>query len=180
MQVSFLRWLFSGDGSVKQNGNGFIITYSSKSLNLMNDLQVILMNFGVLSSIRPELRKDYPGEAYYELRILSESNDVFLENIGFVTTKKRKRCVSNVKYNISCYFVGHHKDRIKDIVGIIKKKKEKTFWDNKVINRFTKKRLSDDVGNVYLGALSKYDSFLKFMYENKIVPLTIKPLAKKY
>lgn len=96
IQVEFLRWLFEGDGSAKQNGNGYRITYNSKSYNLVQDLQLMLLNFGILSSIRRETRKDYPGEIYYELAIVSnKSRDIFCNEIGFVTDYKNNKCENN-------------------------------------------------------------------------------------
>jgi len=179
IQIEFLKWLFEGDGSVKQNGKGYSITYSSKSYNLMKDLQLVLLNFGVLSSIRNERRSDYPEEIYYELKIISVSQEKFLKDIGFVTLQKTNKCRSHVKYNMSSYFIGKHPKRVKKVIDLIKQKEIKIQEDNQLISRFYKKRLTDSVGSVYLKTLSKYDSFFNFIYENNIVPLPIKSIESK-
>jgi DNA polymerase I-like protein with 3'-5' exonuclease and polymerase domains/intein/homing endonuclease len=173
-QIEFLRWLFEGDGSVKLNGNSYSITYSSKSYRLIKELQTMLLNFGIISSIRNETRKDYPDEIYYELRIVSnQSRILFFNNIGFVTDYKNDRCaLSNLKCNRSSYFVGRHGERISNILF-------NNCVSDQLKKRFYKKRYNDNIGSIYLKELSLYDNFFKFIYENGIVPLSVKSIKSK-
>jgi DNA polymerase I-like protein with 3'-5' exonuclease and polymerase domains/intein/homing endonuclease len=165
-QIEFLRWLFEGDGTVKINGKGFKISYSSRSNKLIKDLQLMLLNFGILSSITEETRKDHEG-VYYCLSIISkDSSDVFLNSIGFLTSEKNNKCISSVLYNTSSYFVGKHPDRLNNIL-------KNNVVSSRLKNRFYKKTLVDNVGSVYLEELSLYDDFFNFIHNSGIVPLPI-------
>lgn len=167
LQIEFLRWLFEGDGTVKKNGEGYKISYSSNSIKLLKDIQIILLNLGIISSITEEVRKGY-DKIYYALSLISvESCEEFKKSIGFLTKYKMDKCFSNAIYNTSAYFINNHKERIDSIIknnNVSKQLKE----------RFYKSRLDDNIGNIYLEELSKYDDFFKFIYENNIVPLPIK------
>jgi len=84
VQRAFLRALFEGDGSVNEGKNTVYVTYHSKSLKLLKQLQIVLLNFGVVA----KLHKDTNG---YRL-LISEYHNVkrFAEEIGFLTRKQEK------------------------------------------------------------------------------------------
>jgi|GEM_PF-945 len=87
IQVEFLRALFSGDGSLKNEGKA--ITYSTKSWQLASRLQQMLLNFGYLFSLSVEGRQGRQ-EPYYTLS-LTGAGEVrrFLDEIGFISDHKR-------------------------------------------------------------------------------------------
>ena len=168
VQAVFLSWLFEGDGTVKKNGKGFKISYSSNSITLMKDLQLMLLNFGILSSITWETRKNYPGKKYYILNIISfESQQIFMDNIGFVTSTKKNKCINNTTYNTSAYFIKGQRSRL-DKINISK------LYDN----IYNSKKIGK-VGSIYLKDFSKYDSFFKFIYDNGIITLPIISIKSK-
>jgi DNA polymerase I-like protein with 3'-5' exonuclease and polymerase domains/intein/homing endonuclease len=178
IQIYFLNWLFEGDGSVKQNGNGYAITYSSKSYGLVKDVQLMLLNFGVLSSIRDETRMDYPGEIYYELRLVSDKGrSVFVGDIGFVTEHKNNKCVNNSSRKESVYFLPNQVNRLNMILSLRTKQERETRELYDII--YNAKNLTQGVGNIYFEKLSKHDNFIKFIYENNIIPLPIKSIKSK-
>lgn len=169
LQVEFLKYLFEGDGTVKKNGKGFKICYSSNSKQLVKDIQLLLLNFGILSSIVKEHR-EARDKTYYILSVISnESSELFKKYIGFVTDVKNNKCNSDVIYNISSYFIGSYTERIESIINnnAVSKRLEKRFY---------RSRYQDSIGNIYLEELAKYDDFFRFIYENGIVPLPIKSI----
>jgi len=171
-QTEFLKWLFEGDGSVKLNGAGYKITYSSASYNLVKDVQLMLLNLGIVSSIIEESREGY-NNTYYVLSVISQnSSELFIKYIGFVTDLKNCKCKSEVHYNVSSYFIGKYKDRIDHTVHNYEISKQ-------LKDRFYKSRFSDSVGDIYLKELSKYDSLFKMLYEKGIVPLEIRSIKSK-
>jgi len=178
IQISFLKWLFEGDGSVKQNGKGYAITYSSKSFKLVKDVQLMLLNFGILSSIRGETRKNYPGEIYYEIRLVSYKSRLnFVNNIGFVTKYKNNKCIDNCNSRQSVYFLPNQINRLNSILTLINKQKCKTNELYDII--YNAKNRKTGIGSIHFKKLSKYDPLVKFIYENDIVPLPIKSIKLK-
>lgn len=168
IQTMFLSWLFEGDGTVKKNGYGFRVCYSSNSYKLMKDLQLMLLNLGILSSVAWETRKNYYGKRYYILTIVSDaSRKLFVNNIGFVTVIKNDKCINNTRYITSAYYINNQGDRIKNIkdAGHIK--------TNIILKNITYLIKRGSVGSIYLKAFSKHDDFFKFIYDNNIITLPI-------
>ncbi len=172
VQSVFLSWLFEGDGTIKSNGEGYRIQYSSKSKSLMNNLQVMLLNFGILVSLTYEYRKGY-HDKYYCLTIISyDCSSIFMNDIGFITDRKNNRANTASVYHTSCYFIGSYRDKIEKIIG-------NCDVSQQLKKRFYKKRCGDLIGNIYLKELSNYDDFFKFIYENNIVTLPIVSIQSK-
>ncbi len=78
--ASFLRGYFSADGSVKN----FEVSCSSQSLGLLNDIQTMLLRFGIISRISHYPRKD----KCRELLISSNENIIKFKDIGFLQERK--------------------------------------------------------------------------------------------
>ncbi len=84
VQRAFLKTLFEGDGSVNEGKNTVYVTYHSKSLKLLKQLQVVLINFGVIA----KLYRDTNG---YRLLISGYDNvKKFATEIGFLSKKQEK------------------------------------------------------------------------------------------
>jgi len=83
----FLNRLFSCDGTIyfDKNKNEYNISYSSSSPKLIQQIQSLLLRFGLLSIIRTKKTKKLPN---YELKILSSQNIEFIKKIGFFGNKK--------------------------------------------------------------------------------------------
>jgi len=82
VQKAFLRALFEGDGSVYKGKNTVVISYSSKSKKLLKQLQVLLLNFEIISRIHKDKQN-------YRLIISGYHNvKLFKERIGFLTSKQ--------------------------------------------------------------------------------------------
>lgn len=79
--AAFLRGLFDTDGGV-EHGGAQLYTSSKK---LAQQVQIVLLNFGVVSSIQSK-ETDYNDA--YSVAILSGFNEVFEREIGFTHTDK--------------------------------------------------------------------------------------------
>ncbi len=88
--VGFLQGLFSSDGSVRDNSksNSSWIALTSKSKKLLQEVQLLLLNLGIKSSILDCSRK--PRKGLYELGIFGESRERFRKEIGFINHKQEK------------------------------------------------------------------------------------------
>ncbi len=104
--VGFLRGLFSTDGTVERNDakQSCTVRLASSSLGLLEDVQLLLLNFGIFGRIHhrreaglkalPDGRgglREYPVAEQYELIIGAESRDRFAEVIGFALPEKQAR-----------------------------------------------------------------------------------------
>ncbi|MEJ7616823.1 MAG: LAGLIDADG family homing endonuclease [Pyrinomonadaceae bacterium] len=111
MQRGFLQALFSADGTVLDTHyKGIDVRLSSKSIRLLTEVQMLLLNFGIASRIysnrRPAKgallpdgkggRKEYQRCALHDLAISKENVSVFAKEIGFLTEQKQGRLVSAI------------------------------------------------------------------------------------
>jgi ribonucleoside-diphosphate reductase alpha chain len=103
----YLRGLFQSDGTINvsgHDGTSCSVRLASSVTSLLNDVQILLANFGVFSRIlkRREAgermlpdgkggRKLYPCKADYELIIDGESRDRFMSEVGFITNSKNDK-----------------------------------------------------------------------------------------
>lgn len=106
MQRGFLQALFSADGTVFDAENkGIGARLTSVSLGLLEDVQRLLLNFGIASRIylnrrKAQMRmlpdgkgglKEYSCQAYHELNISRQNLAVFAEEIGFLQETKQQK-----------------------------------------------------------------------------------------
>jgi len=102
----YLRGLFQSDGTVNvsSNSQSCSVRLASSQPNLLNDVQMLLANFGVFCRIRKRREagermlpdghggnKAYRCQADYELIIDGESRERFMEEIGFIGETKNTR-----------------------------------------------------------------------------------------
>lgn len=80
--VEFLRGLFEGDGHALAIGG---IEYTSKSLQLVRDIQALLLRFEIVSRIAEKVIDD---ESYWRMTLLGDDGRVFRDGIGFVSRRK--------------------------------------------------------------------------------------------
>lgn len=102
-QIEFIRALFAGDGSLKA---GAAITYASKSERLVRETQRLLLNLGVVTSIAPETRRNYPGQVYWALNVIDVYNaiEVFgdFKLTGKEVTHDRQIGNEAIPYQLDC------------------------------------------------------------------------------
>lgn len=102
----YLRGLFQADGTVQRDDlrSYCTIRLSSSYPKLLSDVQVLLANFGIFSSIKkrrdaserklPDGKggsRDYACKANYEIIIGAESRDIFMSEIGFLLDYKNQK-----------------------------------------------------------------------------------------
>jgi len=86
--ASYVRWLFEGDGNVRSQAKmrDRYVALSSKSIELLRDVQLLLLRFGVESHIYAKSNK----KECFVLRIRdARSLRLFARYIGFVSERKR-------------------------------------------------------------------------------------------
>lgn len=92
--AAFLRGLFETDGCVEGKG---VVSFSTASEKLAQELQLLLLNFGIVSRLRHRHNKKY-NKTYYHLNLLGyNSIEVFSREIGFISDRKSsllKECLS--------------------------------------------------------------------------------------
>jgi len=81
--VAFLQGLFDTDGYVSAKYGNVFLTTASKQL--AREVHTLLLNFGILASLRVKLVK---GKPYYEIAIYGEDAIRFHETIGFRLPRK--------------------------------------------------------------------------------------------
>lgn len=85
VRVAFLRALFEGDGG----WNGSVVSYYTKSHRLLQELRILLLDFGIYSQVRSKQVETTRGlETYYTLNISSDDLDTFMQEIGFFSARK--------------------------------------------------------------------------------------------
>lgn len=82
--ASFLRALFDGEGSV----TGGVLEISSASEQMLREVQILLLRFGVLCTRAPKRVKGYE-HTYWKLAICGDDLRRFSKGIGFLTPRKQ-------------------------------------------------------------------------------------------
>ncbi|QBD83767.1 hypothetical protein EPA93_43545 [Ktedonosporobacter rubrisoli] len=106
MQQGFLSALFTADGSVQGNlTKGISVRLTSISQTLLEDVQRLLLNFGIASRIYKNRRDQgirnlpdgkgstsaYTCQAYHDLTISKDNLFRFAQRIGFLTAEKQRK-----------------------------------------------------------------------------------------
>ncbi|MCU0239302.1 MAG: DNA gyrase subunit A, partial [Pyrinomonadaceae bacterium] len=86
---AFLRGMFEGDGSVEKSGKSLLrVTYTSNSVELIKQLQILMLRFGIISNRYNDASH---GRKTNRLSILGEENlQKFADKINFFSTVKRE------------------------------------------------------------------------------------------
>jgi hypothetical protein len=85
----FLRGLFEADGS--ERGDRTIALFS-KHRKFLEDIQLLLLGFGIEASVTTSRRRNRNGEyTANELTLYSQATDRFAEEIGFIGQRKRDK-----------------------------------------------------------------------------------------
>lgn len=85
--AAFLRGLFETDGGMEK---GNTITFCSHSEQLCKDVQILLLNFGIICRYKGKYNKRF-NSTNYILNILGgHSRKKFAEEIGFITNRKNQ------------------------------------------------------------------------------------------
>jgi len=134
--ASFLRWLYEGDGSAFSKGRGRTsVSLKSNNLELLRDVQILLLRFGIHARILWEDKKrtvkiegrEIVSKPNGSLMIRrSESIIKFSKNMGFVSQKKKSKLEKAVEY-ANHHVRRIHKERSEKIVKINKYSPQDVF-----------------------------------------------------
>ena len=89
--VEFLRGYFEGDGTVE----GTSVTCTSASKKLIQQLQTVMLNFGIISRVKRVYKAATNGtkikRPYHTLYIMGENVEIYAKEIGFLSKEKNNR-----------------------------------------------------------------------------------------
>jgi len=85
--AAFLRAIFDNDGYVGEKAIEFCIS----SKKLASQVHLMLLNFGIVSSLSIKKVKNYAQNEYYRLSIFGEEVRKFVQEIGFIRKEKYKK-----------------------------------------------------------------------------------------
>lgn len=92
---AFLRGLFETDGGVEKGGQ--VVSFSTASPQLAREVQLLLLNLGIVSRVRPKWNKDYQRD-YHHLTVRGlRSRSAFAELVGFMTKRKGEPLLASVQ-----------------------------------------------------------------------------------
>ncbi|RPJ37914.1 MAG: ribonucleoside-diphosphate reductase, partial [Chloroflexi bacterium] len=110
--VGFLQGLFTADGTVNlcESKRSCSVRLASASYALLQDVQLLLSNFGIISRIHKRREAGlrsmpngkggsqlYSAHTDYELLIDKANRDAFLEKIGFINSEKQRKAAQFVE-----------------------------------------------------------------------------------
>jgi intein/homing endonuclease len=83
----FLKGLFEADATVGENS---CVTFTSKDLKLVEQVQILLLPFNIQSTIYYKFNKHY-RRYYYSLDLRRIGSEIFHKEIGFISRKKTEK-----------------------------------------------------------------------------------------
>lgn len=118
IQVSFVTGLFDTDGSAEKN----LLSYCSVSEKLIRQLQLMLLQFGIISRVRYKTAKN--GFSYYVLSISGKDIELFNNEIGFRCTRKRElsQILGSKKHNANKDVIPYQKNIVEQAYQELKDK----------------------------------------------------------
>ena len=137
--IGFLQGLFTADGTVNfVKGHSAYVRLTAKSLILLKEVQLLLLNLGIKSKIYPRHRparktfnyltkngqkKNYLADGIcYELEISKQSVLIFLEKISFIDDKHQAKIKMFKKKSF-------YRDPFEDQIASLEKWGEKIVYD---------------------------------------------------
>ncbi|HWQ25810.1 MAG TPA: LAGLIDADG family homing endonuclease [Chlorobaculum sp.] len=118
-QAALLRGLFTADGTVANYGEkSQYVALDSVSLELLRQVQLLLLNFGIKSKIYEDRRagdlvsllpdgnggkKEYPVMQVHSLRISRSSRVLFEEHIGFMPESRKSEALALLNQTVGVY-----------------------------------------------------------------------------
>ena len=162
----FLQGLFDADGYI--SGEGTIeLTLATK--DLIEDIQLYLLNMGIVASVTEKYNKEYQ-RYYYNLRILEVGGKKKFSNwIGFSCTHKKERLDKSVNLdrisNQTRDIIPHQHRRVRNISNTIPKNK-KIKWVFKDILK-SRHRGAGNLSYECAFKIISLEEYMPFLLESK-------------
>jgi len=143
--VAYLRGLFDTDGSAEKRGS---ISFSSSSRSLTEDVQMMLLNLGIVSRSY-ERRKKYNGKHQSYLMIYGDFVEKFRDEIGFTIMRKQKALltVCERQRNTNINFIPHQSKAIQTVwnetVAATEEHLNRSFY-NQTLYKNTKRYITEE------------------------------------
>lgn len=90
---AYLQALFDNDGYAGKNS----IELSLSSKKLVSQVQIMLLNFGMISSLKSKVVKKYIQNEYFRLSIYGQEARKFIKEIGFIRKEKYEKAKKLLK-----------------------------------------------------------------------------------
>lgn len=132
--VKCIQGLFDTDGGLNNAG----IEYTTASAKMSKQIQLLLLNLGIISSRRIKYNKKYKTFSY-NISIYSENIDKFKDIIGFSSKRKQEKLekmCNNIKRNPNKDIVPYQSNRI-NIIHPIKNTRDNLYHVLKGNNNLT-------------------------------------------
>lgn len=120
--AEYLRAYFEGEGSVNVGG----IEISTASEKMSQQLQVVLLNFGIVCNRSMSMKSATNGKnikrPYYRLFISGNNIDIFFKEIGFISKEKNDKLnnIVGIKRNTNINTIPYIKEKIRGLYNIVK------------------------------------------------------------
>ena len=146
---AFLRGLFETDGSAESGGRK--VTFSTASFRLAHEVQTVLLNLGIVSSVarkwNPKTKRPYANLTLKGVR----SRQIFADTIGFDSEKKRLPMLDALlaaqEGKSDTESIPHQRQRVRDWLESVPKRnpaRGELGWG--------RSKLREATGNVHKGA----------------------------
>jgi len=184
--VAFLRGYFEGDGSVEVSNK--IVSCSSKSEKLLKQVQILLLQFGIVSRRKKKWVKVKNGKnLYWILYFCGKNVEIFQKEIGFVSERKQKSLeeIRSEKRNTNDDIIPMGsiilKQAMSDIISHLRKLPEQKNFSSKgsgwkgLVGVQYKEKLEK---YIYKKRRLTYEGLKEFLY--KIESLKLAPVVSNY
>jgi len=150
--AKFLSGLYEADGCVESKRK---ITFSSDSKEMVNQIQLLLLNFGIISSRKVKYNKKYDRD-YYLLYIAGHRNmKLFRDEIGFISNYNKDRLNAYFDTITPGYNGNDNQDKIP-----FQQKRMQEFWKENPTSRKNRGLIRHAAHGDYDLSYSKLDKIL--------------------
>lgn len=171
--IAFIQGLMDTDGYFEENSGCVGITLATKKL--ISQLQIVLLNFGIISSVRHKLVK-YNGDfnSVWELKISSKFAKIFFTKIGFRLNRKQDKfnLIYRRKYNPNKDVIPNIHRAIKELISgyTLNRKFHKNYRGYyKGYRKPSRKKLNDILRDVVDIVGKEVEANGVFIYLSKLV-----------
>ena len=172
VQVSFLKGYFEGDGGIWGGTDG--ISCVSKSEELIKQIQLILLNLGIISKKWPVFNKKY-GMTYWALYFFGKNIDLFKKEVNFESIRKKNELDTTLKNRKDIFdTIPFGKTLLKESINNIR-----TCYPGKSVKKLFEKKLWGCLQSVlYNNVKLSYNTLKRFIMD--IEKNSLQDIIKNY